>query len=142
MVKHRILIFVVSVLYSLAEKWRGKRSSESFEEILSGQNGVDLNLAWSRLRKDNLLVEFENEFDLYASIFLKQILREAQVTYHLVRLGGNDLKYHLDAVSPNVIRVLLKRQKISIEFVQNVATRLNALLDEQERTAKSSTASR
>jgi hypothetical protein len=138
MVEQKTLVFVIAVLYSLKEKWRGIGFSESFENTLRGRCGVNIHTAWLRLKKDGILGEYGNEFQfdtLYEVSNLSEILSDA-VGSGLVRLGGSDLCYHLDHVSPEVLKILTERQNISGEMSSAVAQRLNELLEEQERSTR------
>ena len=142
MTEHRTLIFTVAVLYSLDEKWRGIATSRSFDDILENRCGVNLHRAWLSLKREGLLGEFSDWFcydPLYGGSNLRDILRVAQIRYLLIRLGGSDLSYHLDEVSPQAIEQLLRRENISPELVKQVSARLNFLLDEQATLVKSPT---
>jgi hypothetical protein len=142
MYDHRMLIFVASVLYSIEEKWLGVGFSQSFEDILRGSEGVNLHLAWQKLKNEGLLGEFADNFyfdTLYGTSNLTEVLERVSGLYGLIRLGGSDLSYHLDEVSQSTIKSLLEEEMIPIELVQKVAARLNELLDEQTILAESPT---
>ena len=143
MYDHRVLIFVTAVFYSIEEKWQGVGFSQSFEDILRGREGVNLHRAWQKLRTEGLLGEFADNFYFFDALYdtsnLTEVLERVSGLYGLIRLGGSDLSYHLDEVSQSTIKCLLDENKIPIELVQKVATRLNELLDEQAIAAKVST---
>lgn len=142
MYRHRMLIFVVSVLYSIEEKWRGIGLSQSFEDILRGRKGVNLHRAWYKLKTGGLLEEFSRNFyydPLFEQSNLAEMLGEIASPYGLVRLGGSDLSYHLDEVSPETIKHLLEENNISVELVQRTSAHLNRLLNEQAARAQSPT---
>lgn len=137
--EHRTMMFVLGVLYSMKKEWKGIGSSELFEDILTNRRGVNLHIAWLRLKKEGMLGEFSDEFyfDTYhGDSSLTHILSVAVVHYHLVRLGGSDLCYHLDAVSPEVMNKFLRDEQIEIETIQVITYFLNRLLDKQAATAQ------
>jgi hypothetical protein len=141
--EHRVLIFVVAVLYSMDEKWRGMGTSRVFDDMLENRHGVNLHTAWLKLKREGLLGEFSDQFyfnTLYGASNLSDILCQAYVRYMLIRLDGNGFSYHLDQISPEAIGHLLRRENISLKLVKQVSARLNILLDEQAALVASPTA--
>lgn len=135
----KIVAFVVAVLYSLEDKWRGIGLSASFEYIVSRSKYTSLHSAWFKLYKEGLLGEFLADFSDFDPLFgtsatLNRILAKA-FSYGWIRLGGTDLCYHLDVLKPDEILRFLKMYDIQVETVEKTAVRLNALLDEQEKAA-------
>ena len=141
-IDHRTVIFVIAVLYSMEERWRGLESSQSFEDILRNRHGISLHRAWLRLKEEGLLGEFTNQFwfaNSGGTSVLWVIVGQAFALHHLIRMDGRG-GYHLDEATPHTIEVLLRQVEIPIELVQKVATRLNQLLNEQTSNALKSPA--
>jgi len=131
--EHRTIIFVTAVLYSMEEKWRGLGFSQSFGDILKNRHDVNLHMAWLKLKEEGLLDEFSDQFWFCKSrgtSVLWEMVNRAFFSHYLIRMDG-DGEYHLDEVTPRTVELLLRQVEISTESVQQVATRLNELLNEQ-----------
>ncbi len=140
--EHKTIVFIVAVLYSLDDKWRGIGSSNSFEKILFGTHGPNIHSAWKQIVDSGILGEFGKDFDfdpLYSGSNLSHTIQMAVNPYGLIRLGGSDLSYHVDLLSEFEIENLLDENDIDEDFVDEVAFRLSSLLEQEE--AKSSTTS-
>ncbi len=141
--KYKTIVFVVAVLYSIDEKWRGIRFSQSFEDILKNRSGVNLQAAWQSLKEEGFLCQFADDFKfdfLHGRSNLGEIVAEAYLPYSLIRLDSTNFAYHLDFITERTINVLLEKEKFPIEIIRVIATRLNKILEEQEKYAISSAA--
>ncbi len=131
-ISNREMTFVVAVLYSLPEKWRGVGRSFSFEDVQDR-----LHLAWHRLYQEGLLGEFGESFSfdaLCGSDSLGQALRTAAVD-GLIRIGGSDMAYHVDVLKPDQIDRMLESCVIDRSAVTTAVKRLEAILEEKPSPA-------
>lgn len=131
---YKTLIFVVAVLHSLPEKWRGIGRSQAFEEILRARKGVNLHTAWFLLQEEGLTGEFFPDFvlhPLYERSNLDQVLAQG-VRHLLVRPG-----WHLDLLDEESQERMMRNEGIPNDAVMLASARLNEILEEQEAESRS-----
>ena len=112
--EYRCVAFVVSVLYSMEEKWR-----ENFDALTRTNQTVNLHRAFYHLHKQGLLGEFSRDFSfdpLYGKCETLENALSLAYSYNLIGMDGTYFYYHLDQILHRALPIFMRQNGFDTEI--------------------------